>query len=97
MLLNLSNLSKTQRQKQICQPRNYLGDNLKGQLPRSERQLQGKLVNFIYVNSASLGQLMGNFRIMTNKPQAGASGRQVGALGGQAGTLGGGPFAQKAV
>ena len=32
---------------------------------------------------------MGNFRIMTNKPQAGASGRQVGALGGQAGALGG--------
>ena len=40
---------------------------------------------------------MGNFRIITNKPQAGASGRQVGALGGQAWALVGEPFAQKAV
>ena len=40
---------------------------------------------------------MGNFRIITNKPQVGASGGQVRSLGGQAGAFGGGPYGQKAI
>ena len=71
--------------------------NLKRQLLGSKRQCQGNIGNFISVNSASFGKLMGNFRIITNKPQVGASGGQVRALDGQAGAFGGGPYGQKAI